>query len=645
MLQIQSPFQQFFNKSGSPLDGGSVYVGTANLNPETNPLVLYWDDAGTQPVAQPIKTLGGYLVRNGTPARVYTTQTDFSLTVKDNRGAMVFSVLSATSLANLQNELASSSGASMIGFVQSGTGAVLTNLQIESRRWVFAEQFGAIGNESTDCTNAVWKAIESVRGNAKTIIDTIGGNNITAYSSGTVHFGPGIFVVSADAFKIYQDMGLTLKGMGSRRTTNAQHGATTLVVKGVSSGFIIQTYRGGGRGITIEDMDICYDTASFTGDVFDTIDAPGPTLNRVFLGTFGTSGGTRLQTARSCLRATYDEFITLNNVVMDGAVDGVWFDDIRTELANPFGGFGTTMNQCVFYDFTSNMVRCDGNRTRDNLQINLAAFNPISVDCTRSVSLNNVEGLQINGGVFTPSVANKASIEWIRLVNCTGHLKSASFNDLAKAGTLNGMLEVSGNRVYCTDGFFLTGGVITGRNNEFSKGTNGFVLTPTQELCVDLGPDLFKPTVTSSYYVPTDSVNLSGRINYDLATDDSASKFSNASDRICVENIDKKAVTNTLATSTLSIYDSGRTVLAAGSVDQVFTLPLPSPGVTLRVSKIVGQALTIQKTTGSSIYMGTGAAKSALSSLAADIGGHVELKAIGTTGWLVTSLVGVWTWI
>ena len=95
-LQIASPFQQYFGRDGSPLDNGFVYVGVANLNPETNPLTVYFDDALTIPAAQPLRTSNGYIVRNGSPARLYTSQEDFSLTVRDKSSVLVFTVADAT---------------------------------------------------------------------------------------------------------------------------------------------------------------------------------------------------------------------------------------------------------------------------------------------------------------------------------------------------------------------------------------------------------------------------------------------------------------------------------------------------------------------------------------------------------------------
>ena len=88
MIAIEAPFPQFFDKSGEPLDNGYLYIGVANQNPETNPITVYWDSAGTQPAAQPLRTMNGYIVRNGTAAAVFATG-DYSLTVRDKRGRLL----------------------------------------------------------------------------------------------------------------------------------------------------------------------------------------------------------------------------------------------------------------------------------------------------------------------------------------------------------------------------------------------------------------------------------------------------------------------------------------------------------------------------------------------------------------------------
>lgn len=112
MLATENPFPQYFDTDGSPLDNGMLYFGAANQNPETSPITVYWDSAGTQPAAQPIKTLNGYTIRNGTPALVFVGS-NYSLLVRDSRGRVIYFAKDSAEFSNdqyLQDQINASSG-------------------------------------------------------------------------------------------------------------------------------------------------------------------------------------------------------------------------------------------------------------------------------------------------------------------------------------------------------------------------------------------------------------------------------------------------------------------------------------------------------------------------------------------------------
>ncbi|MCA3171187.1 MAG: hypothetical protein ING20_10610, partial [Burkholderiales bacterium] len=536
-------------------------------------------------------------------------------------------------------DVSSSFSGTNVSFIQAGTGAVQRNVQNKLRESVSVKDFGADSTGVSDSTTAIWNAIISLRANAVSILDTIGGSTITAYSSGTVYFPPGIYKIAPDQLNIYQDVGLTIKGAGSRRTNNSVRASTTLLISGTSSGFGIRAYRNGGRGLTIEDIDICYETSAFTGSVVDVVDAPGLTLTRVMLGTYGLTAGTRLQTAAACIRSTYDEFMTFNTCVFDGAVRGWWSDDTRTELANTFGGSVTSFKDCVFYDFSQNMVYHGGTRTREAVTFDNCAFNCISVSPSSSgINVDNVDGLNIKGCIFQPSTTNAPASQWLRATNCTAVITGNILGDLAPSMYASGTINISNNKFAGTAGPTLVGGVITGSGNEFSTGSGWLVSTPALALCVNLGPDLFKAAITYSYDIPADSASYSGCITYDRNNDSSVNKFRNTSERINIQSNSDRLIGVSSTPYTASILDTGNTILATGGSNQAFTLPAPVPGTRLTISKISSVDLSVTCSAGTNYY-GVGSTFPTAAALTGAAMGTIELEAYATVGWIVKSQV------
>lgn len=172
MLATIAPYSQYFDTDGSPLDDGSVYFGTANTNPETNPITVYWDLAGTQPAAQPVRTLNGFTVRNGTPATVYANG-DYSLTVRNRNGTILNYIEAASSISNditvvdlfteLADETDPTHGAGMVGYGYSAShpantvGEALSNSVVSVKDY----PFNATGDGVTDDWQAIRDALDS----------------------------------------------------------------------------------------------------------------------------------------------------------------------------------------------------------------------------------------------------------------------------------------------------------------------------------------------------------------------------------------------------------------------------------------------------------------------------------------------------
>jgi polygalacturonase len=84
-----NPYTLYLDTSGKPLDSGFLYFGQAFQDPEQFPIPVFWDENGTIPAQQPIRTVSGYPVRNGSPSVVYAAA-QYSLRVLDKDRRQVF---------------------------------------------------------------------------------------------------------------------------------------------------------------------------------------------------------------------------------------------------------------------------------------------------------------------------------------------------------------------------------------------------------------------------------------------------------------------------------------------------------------------------------------------------------------------------
>lgn len=190
-LSIQPTFPIFTETDGLPLENGYIWIGAANLDPQGNPINVYWDSALTIAAPQPIRTINGYPSRNGTPGRLYVNS-DYSIRVMNSKGSMVYSAPAATE--RYGNIITSAD----VDFIQEGAGAVQRSVQDELRDFLSVRQFGAdTSNTSTVNTAAFNAAIAECAISGKGLL-----------------IPGGTYQLDADGVNFAQQ-GLTIKGDGS----------------------------------------------------------------------------------------------------------------------------------------------------------------------------------------------------------------------------------------------------------------------------------------------------------------------------------------------------------------------------------------------------------------------------------------------
>lgn len=210
MLPVETPFKTYTGLDGKPLDNGYVYFGLPDQDPIAHPITVYWDAAGTLPAAQPLRTANGYIMNAGSPANVFYNGA-YSELVKDSKDRQVFYSRSsdefsiATVVSNFLTNVAAQAGASLIGFIQAGAGAVKRTLESKARESISVFDF--LTDDQIASVQANLAALDLYTPLTKAIV---------AAGTGTLRWPAGTYVSSGS---LVQPSGQKWMGEGGQRAT------------------------------------------------------------------------------------------------------------------------------------------------------------------------------------------------------------------------------------------------------------------------------------------------------------------------------------------------------------------------------------------------------------------------------------------
>lgn len=490
-LIVEPPFEIFTDIDGQPLEAGFVWIGAANLDPQTNPINVYFDQALTIPAGQPLRTLGGYIVNSGTPARIYVNAVAYSIRVMNKNGSTLYTLLNATGI---------DPNASGIAYDPPFTDSVSTTVSDKLAQTVSVEDFGAVGNGTTDDTVTIQNALDS---GVKEIV----------FTSGRTYLIDG-GLVSNTAGQVIRAYGATIKLKNSATTKGM------LRLNGVGSSVMGGTWDGnkanGNSGPTsVSTLPIevysswniyifadrctvrdCYSINTYGmfcngGTVSDTLFENNTIRNTFGYGLFLSTGSVN----------SYRNRAIGNNIDMsEGGVVG------QGILFTGAGG-GVAVKQ-FDWEISNNTVIGSQDPAMVDLGINLAVRGSrgiVSNNITRYGSMGWSEGgvdTVITGNSFLDMVGSvRYGIEISgKNVTVSGNIVSNAINGIIISGSSGDFdnLCITGNRIQSTrDGIRLQAGTGTSAKNISITGNN---ITTALRGVITTG-DIVNLTITSNVIV------------------------------------------------------------------------------------------------------------------------------------------------